>query len=485
MDTTRDGSQYLSQLRASAREVWIEGERAEDVVTDPRFAGSAASIAAVYDLQRSPEHRTLLTREVDDTTLGFSHVLPRSTAELAAQRDAVALVARQSFGMMGRTPDFVNIAVAALAQGSDFFGEPDRDLGQNVLDFAARVRTGDLFLTHALVSPQTDRSRAQSEQHDDLLHLGVVRETDAGLVVRGARMLATLAPVADEVLIYSLPGLRPGDERHALAFALPLSTPGLRLICRPPFRSCEGSDYDHPLSRRFDEPDALVVFDDVLVPWSRVFMHGSVARSNHMYDAVGLGPHLSFQTGVRGLVKLQFVAGLCAALASSIKVDGFLNVQQMLASAVMAVDIAESLIDRSIAGASTTSSGVVVPAYQPLRTLRQYTGAVYPQIVHDLQTMGAGGLLMMPTAADFSSPIGEDVARYYQGAEGLPAEERVRLFKLAWEVCGDGFGQRQLQYERYYGGDPVRVAGQLYRSFDLADCRELVDRALELAGKPV
>jgi anthranilate 3-monooxygenase (FAD)/4-hydroxyphenylacetate 3-monooxygenase len=117
--------------------------------------------------------------------------------------------------------------------------------------------------------------------------------------------------------------------------------------------------------------------------------------------------------------------------------------------------------------------------------LRLHLSASYPKVIETLQTLGAGGLLMMPSAADFASPIAGDIEKYFQGADGLAATDRVRLYKLAWDLCGDGFGQRALQYERYYAGDPVRLLAMNYKDYDKTESFALVDHALDLSGDPV
>lgn len=475
----RTGSEYLDGLANRPREVWLGGQRVDDVAKHPGLAGTAKTVAALYDLQHRPELGPQLLR--GDVPLSFH--LPRDAAQLRARTRAYQLVAEESFGLLGRSPDFLNTAVTVLGAGSDYFSSVGPRLGENVRAYQRYVQDNDLFLTHALVSPQTDRSRSSAEQAEELLHLGVVRNTDDGLVVRGARMLATLGPLADELLVYCLPGLRPGEERHALAFALPVGAPGLRMICRAPFDDGGRNSFDHPLSSRFDEPDALVVFDDVLVPWDRVFLYNNVSACNEMYEATGLGPHLAHQTGVRGLVKLHFAVAVTTALAAAVRTDAFLPVQQRLAEGVMAVDIARGLLTSAEHGARDRD-GVWTPDEAPLRSLRLFLAEAYPKIISNLQVLGAGGLLMTPTQADFSSPIAQDVLRYYQGAEGTPATERVALFRLAYELTCDGFGQRQVQYERYYGGDPVRMAAQHYQRSDLEQARQMVRRARELAGAP-
>ncbi|GAA1397543.1 4-hydroxyphenylacetate 3-monooxygenase, oxygenase component [Pseudonocardia kongjuensis] len=476
----RTGREYLDGLRSRPREVWLGGRRVDDVTTHPGLAGTARTVAGLYDLQ----HRADLRADLLADGVPRSLVPPRDAAGLRARDRAYRIVAEETFGLLGRSPDFLGTAVTLLGAGAGHFAAVDPRFGANVRAFREQVRDGDLFLTHALLPPQTDRSRDSAGQAEDLLHLGVHRETADGLVVRGARMLATLGPLADELLVYCLPGLRPGEERHALAFAIPVGTPGLRMICRAPFDDGTRGSFDHPLSSRFDEPDALVVFDDVLVPWDRVFLHGDVTASNRMYDAVGLGPHLAHQTGVRGLVKLRFAVAVAAALAEAVRVDTFLPVQQRLAEGVMAVDIADGLLTAALQGARDRD-GVWTPAEQPLRTLRLFLAEAYPKAVSNLQVLGAGGLLMTPMQADFGSPIAADVHRYYQGADALPATERVALFRLAYELTCDGFGQRQVQYERYYGGDPVRLAAQHQARTDPAEGRRMVARARELAGEPV
>jgi anthranilate 3-monooxygenase (FAD) / 4-hydroxyphenylacetate 3-monooxygenase len=386
---------------------------------------------------------------------------------------------------MGRAPDFLNTTVMALAEEPGVFARLGDRYAENVKRYYEYVRDDDLFLTHALITPQTDRSKSSAEQTEEFLHMGVVTESDEGLVVRGARMLATLAPMADELLVYNLPGLRAGDERHAAVFAVPIETPGLRLISREPYDDGSRNTFDHPLSAHFEEADSLVVFDDVLVPWDRVFLHGDVALANAMYGETNLRQHTGHQTGVRGLVKMQFATGVAMKLAQSVKIDSFLHVQQKLGEAIAATEICRSLLTAAEVEYETGSSGSLRPRFNPLQTLRLHLSASYPKVIETLQTLGAGGLLMMPSAADFASPIVGDIEKYFQGADGLAATDRVRLYKLAWDLCGDGFGQRALQYERYYAGDPVRLLAMNYKDYDKTESFALVDHALDLSGDPV
>jgi anthranilate 3-monooxygenase (FAD)/4-hydroxyphenylacetate 3-monooxygenase len=387
--------------------------------------------------------------------------------------------------MMGRSPDYLNTALMAFTEEPGVFERMGPRYADNLGRYFEYVRDNDLFLTHALVTPQTDRSKSSAEQADEFLHMGVVRETADGLIVRGARMLATLAPVADEIIVYNTPGLRPSDVKHAATFAIPIETPGLRLISREPYDDGTRNSFDHPLSANFEESDSLVVFDDVLVPWDRVFLHGNVELANALFPETYWREHSAHQAGVRGLVKMQFITGVAMKLAQTVKIDSFLHVQQKLGELIAATETCRALVRAGEVDFETSSSGRSIrPAFLPLQTLRLHLAACYPKAAEVLQTLGAGGLLMMPSAEDFGSEIGGDIARYYQGAGGLDATDRVRLYKLAWDLCGDGFGQRAVQYERYYASDPVRLHAMNYLAHDKSDAFRLVDRALALAGDP-
>ncbi len=483
----RTGKMYLEGLRARPREVWLRGERVQDVTIHPALAKPAQHIARLYDMQHEAQYRNVLTY-LSPTTgnrVGTAFMMARDAADLKKRREAFRLWAEESFGLLGRSPDFLNTTLMAFAEAPAVFDRLGRRYRENVERYYEFVRENDLFLTHALVTPQTDRTKSAFDQAEEFLHMGVVRETDQGLIVRGARMLATHGPIADEVVVYNLPGLKPGDEAYAMAFALPLDTPGVKMICREPFDEGGRPAYDHPLATRFEEPDALLIFDDVLVPWDRVFLHGNVALANALYAETALRNHTGHQTGVRAIAKMQLAVGTAMAVTEAVKSNGFLHVQQMLGEIIGYIELAKSCVVRAEAEFETTLIGTVRPAFTPLQTLRGMMSKAYPRIIEVLQTVGAGGLLMMPTAADFQSPIAADIQRYYQGAEGLAAVDRVRLFKLAWDLAGDAFGMRAMQYERYYAGDPVRVVAGNYLSYEhKAECQRLLANALSLAGSP-
>ncbi len=482
----RTGQQYIEGLRARPREVWLRGERVDDVTAHPTFAGPMRQLAKLYDMQHDPETRETLTYASPTTgdPVGVAFMPAVDHAGLVRRREGYRLWAEATFGLMGRSADFMNITLLAFAEGREVFARGGARFADNMVAYYEFVRENDLFLTHAIISPQTDRSKPSADQTEEFLHLGLVRETDDGIVVRGARMLATLGPLADEALIYNIPGLHARDSKHALVFAVPIDAPGLRQICREPYASGESNPFDHPLASNFEEMDTLLVFDDVLVPWDRVFVHNDVARANALFPDTNLRNYTAHQTSVRALAKMRLAVGLAIAVARAVKADGFLHVQEMLGECLNYVELVESCIIRSEYDFETTADGAVRPLYEPLQTVRTMMPRWYPRVIEVLQKIAAGGLMMAPTAADFASPIAEDVEKYYQGADGMPARERIALFKLAWDLAGDSFGGRQLQYERYYAGDPVRSTALNYLSYDTSECEASVRRALALTDPP-
>ncbi len=206
--------------------------------------------------------------------------------------------------------------------------------------------------------------------------------------------------------------------------------------------------------------------------------------SNRLYIESALRNHTAHQTNTRALVKLQFTVGLIISIARAIKADNFLHVQTMLGECLNYVEEIKSGLLRSEVEAEVTPYGTVRPSLAPLQALRTRLPTIYPRMIEVLQTIGASGYMLMPSGADMAAPeLSADTSLYYEGA-GISSLERVKLFKLAWDLAGEGFGQRLLQYERYYAGDPVRTLAMNYMNCDDKDPLRLVNDALALSGDP-
>ncbi|MCP3740226.1 4-hydroxyphenylacetate 3-hydroxylase family protein [Rossellomorea sp. BNER] len=487
----RTGAQYIEGVKSRQPEVWLGGRKVTDVYSEDVFRQPIHEIANLYDIQNDPKYKDEITYLCEETGERYSHAfkVPKTYEDLKARSKLFEVWAKATFGLMGRTPDFLNVTVTSMASNTWFLDQYNPEWSKNMINYYEYIRDHDLFLTHAIINPQNDRSKASHEQEKDFTHLGVVEERPDGFIVRGAKMLATLAPITDEVIIYSFPGFQPGDEKHAIAFALPIDTPGLRIICREPMQDGKRSIFDHPLASRYEEMDALLVFNDVFVPSDRIFINQNIDAANLLYPKTGIGQQPAHQSGVRGLIKLQFASEVAARVADSIGVDGYLNVQTQLGELMQSVEAIRSLLRVAEYEYETTSQGEVRPAGLPLETIRGMLPKLYPRAIEVIQTIGAGGLLMSPTGADFEHPeLRADAEKYYVGREGVTSQDRVQLFKLAWDLCGEAFGQRLLQYERYYSGDPLRRLGRFYAGFKRQNSFPMVDEALkgsrDLEGQP-
>ncbi len=474
----RNGEQYIAGLKAQKQKnVWIAGSKVGDVVEDPFFTRPIEAIAKLYDLQHARADGVKMSARDSSGDYGISFMVPQSDEDIVDRRKAMTVWANATFGMVGRSPDYCNTVLMAFEE-TGFFRQLGEDFGKNLTNYYDYCRQNDLFLTHAIVNPQTDRSKTSAEQENVYAHLRVVEENSDGLIVRGAKMLATHGPTADEIIVYPLPGsVAPGEEKYALAFGIPTDTPGLKFICREPFDDGNMSRWDHPLGSRFEEPDAMVVFEDVLIPWDRVFLHNNVQLANKLFTSASIQNNTGHQTAVRGLAKCQFLVGIAIAVSRSVKTDVFLHVQEQLGEILGYLQLIEGALHLSELKAERTESGAMRPAWPPLQTIRYHLPRMYERIVKVVQVIGAGGLLINPTREDILSEVGPDIAAYYRGA-GVDAESRIHLGKLAWDATGTQFGQRMLQYERYYAGDPVRVASTLYLRQNADDLMAMVKRAL-------
>ena len=455
----------------------MRGRKVDDVTTEPAFAGPLRSIMEQYDLQLDPRHRDIATTD----GYSSSFLVPRSREDLIRRRQTFRLRADHHFGFMGRAPDFMNAILTDFSLISDVFASGGSEAyGDNITAYYEYVREHDLFLTHMLVNPQVDRSRTSAQQDDPFTHLGRVRHTNEGIVVRGAKMLGTMAPLCEEVMVWPYGGVAPGDEAYALGFGIPTNSPGLRFICREVFSPPDRNRFDHPLSSRFEEMDCIAVFDDVLIPWERVFIDGGGSGAaevcNQLRPRDGI---VAVQTASRMLANLEFFCGLAMQLGDAVGITGFLHVQEKLGEIIQELEVFRACYYGAEALAAARPNGVwsVHQPYLAAANLR--APRLEPRLVEVIQSLAAGGVFYAPTEADMAVPeLRADLDKYVRGRPGVDAEERISLFKLAWDATGDAFGSRMLQYAKFYSGDPVRNTAGWYLGYPFkTDLIDTVERA--------
>lgn len=469
----RRGKDVLQRLKDHPAEIYHRGQRVQDVTTEPGFRNGVRSLAALYDLQW--EHPAEMLFDSPGGKAGRSFLIPKTADELKSISRMMKRWADFSCGMMGRSPDYLNRAISAYAGGAAFLAEQDPRFGANAVAYHAYLRDNDLSMTHTLINPQANRAVGAAQQADPFLAARVKEERGDGIVIRGARMLATL-PVADEIMVFpsTLLTSKPEDAPYAFGFGIPTNTPGLKFQCRETV-DYDRSAYDHPLSARFEEQDAVVIFDDVFVPWERVLLYRDVERCNRAYAATGAVVHMSHQVLCKNIAKTEFMLGLASLMVHSIGVEQFQHIQEKLAEIWVTLEAMKAFLRAAEADAALDAYGVMRPAWDPLDAARNMYPRTYPRLVQIIQQIGASGLVAMPTAADVHGPLQEEIGKYYQAARAQ-AHERIPIFRLAWDAAMSAFATRQQLYEYFFFGDPVRMAGALCASHDRTD---LMDRVRE------
>jgi 4-hydroxyphenylacetate 3-monooxygenase len=408
-------------------------------------------------------------------------MIPRTVEELQSISRMMKVWADYHHGMMGRAPDYLNRAIASYAGGAEFLSQNDPRFGGNVKSYHEFIRENDLCLTHTLITPQANRAVGTADQADPYLAARVKEESDAGLVIRGARMLATL-PMADEIMVFpsTLLKNREEDAPYAFGLALACNTPGLKFLCRESV-DYGRSHYDHPLSSRFEEMDAVVVFDDVFVPWERVFLYRDVDICNKAYSATGAIVNMAHQVVVKNIAKTEFLLGLASLMAETIGIEIFQHVQEKIATIWVNMETMKAFLRAAEADAAVDEYGVMRPAWDPLDAARNLYPHLYGPMIEMIRQLGASGLVAAPLEADVNGPMAEEIKRYYQAARA-EAHERIPIFRLAWDTALSAFASRQVLYERYFFGDPVRMAGVLVRSHDLSPYKDMIRDFLDRAG---
>lgn len=451
-ERVRTGKEYLAGL-ADGRRVYLSGRLVDDLAHDPATEGMAGFLADLLDAHRPGEG---LAAD-DGQPLAYS--LADSTAAVHARGRAFARIARLSGGLMGRSPDFVATVLTAWAGAAGHFGEYQ----DNVRAYWKLARDANLVLTHAISDPPGDRHLGP-DARGETQTLRSVRSTAEGVVVRGAKMLATLSPFADELVVYPFRPLTEAEADQALCFAIPVATPGLTLYSRPSYAAVPADD--GPLASRFDELDAVCRFDDVLIPWNRVFIHGDVETANNLRPGTGMTAYAWHQSAVRAWIKAETVFDLADRCAKASGRDRQQVVRQQLGELAGIAETLRGLVVAAEAGAHQDEFGHHTCQSVPLAASGMLHARLYPRAVELLQQIVGSGLVMHPVAADEDpgSAAHAFLRTYFAGA-GVDGLAHGRLLRAAADLTMNRFGTRQVLYERLFLGPPDAFQAKFYDLF--------------------
>lgn len=463
------------QSLGDGRQVYIDGALVEDVATHPAFRNAVRSVASLYDLNAADVETMTFRSPTSGEPVSRCWQLPTSYAELVQRRRALTAWAEATNGMMGRSPDHVASSLAGMVMGLDVFKKHDPKRAAALEDYYRYARDSDVYLSYVIINPQADRSKSAGEQADEYLVAGICDEDSTGITIKGAKMLGTGAVLSNEIMISGFQALQPGDEKYAFLACVPVNAKGVKLLSRKSYEASAVSMFDNPLASRFDENDAVVYFDEVKIPWDRVFFHRDIAMGQAQWHATRAHVLQNYQCQIRLAVKLRFLAGIARKIAETNGIINFPQVREMLGLlAAKAV-----LIDGLVAGMESQGeryNGYYIPDRLMLCAAQVESQTLYPQVIELLRQLAGGGLIMTPSsAADFANPELAALIERTQRSPAVAPRDRVKLFKLAWDAVGSEFGSRHLQYEMFYSGPTYVARGHPYRHYDWDGAKAMVE----------
>ena len=311
------GDEYLESLR-DGRKVYIGREVVEDVTSHPAFRNAARSFAMIYDRKRAPENRDVMTFEEDGERFSTYFLLPRSREDLLRRFETHRRIASWTYGLLGRSPDNFPSYVSGLVMNPDLFEGIRKGFGDNMVNYYKHMRANDIFATHTVTNPQgVRRVGAVEPAPEESPTLRVTAEDDEGVTINGLKMLGTSAVFCHETWVGNLQPVSPGQEMETITCSVPLNAPGVSLWARKPYEKYAVSEFDNPLSYRFDETDSSVLFENVKVPWEKVVVHDNLEMTRAIYMLTPGHALANHQANVRFLEKLKLIVGLAGAIADA------------------------------------------------------------------------------------------------------------------------------------------------------------------------
>jgi len=447
------GQEYIDSLR-DGREIWIYGERVKDVTTHPAFRNTVRMLARLYDALHD-ERKSILCCETDTGSGGYTHKFfkaPRNTEEMIGSRDAVAEWAKVTYGWMGRSPDYKASFLATLGANADFY----KPFDENARRWYKKVQEEVTFVNHAIVNPPVDRNKPLEDVRDVYMH--VEKETDGGLIISGAKVVATTSTLTHYNFIANNGALPIKTKDFAFVCIVPNDAPGLKLFCRPSYSfqaETVGSPFDYPLSSRLDENDSIIVFDKVFIPWENVFAYGDIDKVNTFFPRSGFLPRFMFHGCVRLAVKMDFICGLLLKCVDATGAKDFRGVQAQVGEVLAWRNLFWAMTDAMSRNTTPWTPGYVLPNLDAGLAYRVASNLAWPRLKEIIENVLASALIYLPShAADFKVPeVRKYLDQFVRGSNGYDAVERTKLMKLMWDAIGTEFGGRHELYERNYFGN--------------------------------
>ena len=449
------GKEFLETLR-DGRRVYIGSELVEDVTTHPAFRNAASSFAMIHDRKQAPENRDLMVCEEDGEEFSTYYLMPRSREDLERRYETHRRIASWSYGLLGRSPDNFPSYLSGLATRPELFNELHAGFGDNLTAYYRRARRDDLFITHTVTNPQTTR---RAEAFDGAAAtsptLRVVAEDDRGVTVNGLKMIGTSAIFCHDAWVGNLQPVPAGHEDETITCAIPLNAEGVSIWSRKPYEKYASSEFDMPLTWRYDETDAAVLFENVHVPWENVFLHNNVEMTRAIYMMTPGHSLANHQANIRFLEKLKLTVAVAYTVCKANRVDTIPAVQGILGELAAKLAALEGLLMGQLHSCEemVPGSGYVTVNRRFMYAALHWCTNHHAEICDTVRELMGGGPIQMPADSSvLADPELNEKFETYWSTPGQTAKERMKLLRLAWDLLNSEFAGRHAQYEKFYAG---------------------------------
>lgn len=469
--SVRTGEMYRDALR-DGREVYVDGKQVDDLPSHPAMRPVVDTIARLYDLQHTPEYRDVLTWEGDDgERYSGAWIRPQSKHEGIWRRRFTQAVARETGAMFGRTPDFVAAAMLGVLDIKDAFSQGRADFADNIERFYEYGVENDVVMSHAFVSEQVDANKSIDET--DVPR--IVKEAEDGIVVRGIWTVGTFVPYSDECFFGTFPRPEQRDE-HVLYFVIPVNTQGLRLVARPVLGL--GSAFENPLGRYGDESDALLILDDVLVPWDRVLSYGNPSFAMRVFPKITEWVHWSILARVA--VRAEMIVGLMALLPEVLGRAQTPFSMEAQGEALRYLATIQAFLYAAEERGHITTGGFWAPDRMFVTAGRAYATEHYRKMLNYIQDLGGQGLIQIPPEGALTNDVVGERLEHLFSTSTASAKERMLIYRLGYELSSSSLGGRQTLFELFNALPWNMQRQQLLMNADLEAFKELARAAAGL-----
>ena len=476
----RTGQEYRDSIR-DGRRIWINGERVADVTTHPQFKPLVDIRARIFDMQHEEAHRDLMTVTQDGERNALGSALPYSQDDWWAKRRATDHMLNEIGGVVTRVGDETVGEMWSLFDGQDVLNEVDPQFSKNIETHIHRVLKEDPFHVSANTDPKGDRSKAPQDQDPDML-LHVVKETDAGIVVRGAKY-ETAAAYANQA--FTKPTIANWGNNalsdYAVGFICDLGSPNLRFICRTGFAG-RADARDYPLANKFDEVDTIVIFDDVLIPWENVLFYKHTKAAT--FIRATLHRYSAFAFVQRNLKLADMMIGAALFNARQTGLDKQQAVQEKLAQLAVYREGINAHLTASIALGERSPAGLMMPNQSLLYTGRVLACSQLHEMMHIARELCGGQICVTPDVASFENPETKPwLDKYYTINEEWVAEDRRKLLAFARDMLNSDYAGHRLTFQLFAQSPPFAHLAAVYRNFDWDGPLAFVKEAAGLSDK--